>query len=147
MTPSPIRLKIFKFALYLFAILAFVPLGVVHIFFQDFYFEAIHYELYDPNDPVQTETVQLIGAFFIALSVAAVMVGRNILGNRDLLIVILLSLAMTGMVVAYTVIIGVAPFVVWFNTVTPYTILLLLMLWGYPWRAAAEHLAKAKNLN
>ena len=77
--------------------------------------------------------VELIGSFFIAVSLGAWLVRRDVLRNRDLFIVLVAASIMTEAVVIYTIMIGVAPYAVWFNTILPYGVLLLTMVTCYPW--------------
>ncbi len=138
--PTPeLRLSIFRVAITIYALMALIPLGIMHVFFPDQYFSMIQYKLWDPNDPVQREMVELIGSFFIAVSLGAWRVRRDILRNRDLFIVLIAASVMTEAVVVYTILIGVAPHAVWFNTILPYGVLLLTMVTCYPWRDASRY--------
>lgn len=133
------RLMVFRVVIYLYAIMAFIPLGIMHVFFPDQYFSMINYKAWNPNDPGQREMVELVGAFFIAQSLGAWRVGREPLRNRDLFLVLMATMVMTAVVVGYTITIGVAPQVVWFNTILPYSIMLIIMAFCYPWREAVRY--------
>jgi hypothetical protein len=140
---KPRTLTPLRIALRIYAFLAFVPLGLMHVFMPDTYFAAIKYEVWDPEDPVQWEMVRLIGSFFIALAFGAWRVSVEPLRNRDLFIVLLIAMFLTVSVVAYTISIGVAPPAVWWNTVLPYSVLWVLLISWYPWREAAARLSPA----
>ncbi len=130
---------IFRLVLGLYALMAFTILGVVHIFLPDAYFKAIQYPLWDAADPVQWEMVQLIGGGYVAIGIGAALVWLRPERNLDLFRVVLISGVIGVSVVTYTILIGVAPPVVWFNTVIPYSVMLLVMILTYPWAAARAY--------
>lgn len=134
--------KIFKSVLGLYGFMAFTILGVVHIFMPDAYFAAIDYPLWDPADPVQREMVELIGGGYVAQGVGAALVLLRPARNVDLFRMLLLAGSIGVAVVIYTILIGVAPQVVWFNTVIPYTVMLAIMAFCFPWNEARQYGAR-----
>lgn len=130
---------IFKIVLAFYSFMVFIILGLVHIFFPDAYFKAIEYPLWDASDPVQWEMVRLIGGGYVAIGLGGALVWLRPERNVDLFRVMLASGLIGVLVVAYTITIGVAPPIVWLNTVVPYSIMLAVMAVTYPWAAARSY--------
>lgn len=136
---------IFKGVLGLYTVMVFAILGIAHIFFPDAYFQAVNYPLWDPADDAQREMVQLIGGGYVAMGIGGALIWLRPERNVDLFRVLLIGGTISVLVVAYTILIGVAPAIVWYNTVIPYAAMLTIMAFSYPWAEARTHHAAAKG--